>query len=377
MILALCVTFTFYNCEYENNLVGNWKGPTQMNSNGRGGASCFVIDNMAYIVGGRGYIKRESFFLDTWQFDPKHNSWKQYAPVPAEKGRNYGVAFAAIGADGKTKGYYGTGIGYKSEVFKDFYEFSPEDSTTVPVLSVEGDTTGYKKLPGVWTVTDSLPGEEPIWGMVGFTINGVGYIGAGQTKNQGYANTYYSYNPNAAKGKKWQIVEHINPAKRCYGSVFVIDDRAYIVGGISNGKYVYDLERFDPSIDEGEFRWQKITQNFVEDYRSSRFVKVYRQQAAAFSINGRGYLCCGSVGSSKSDVWEYIPYVGRDNMGEWTEVCSFEGSPRFACLGFAIDGVGYVGTGTIVNANPSSQDQFYDDLWEFHPDEDYEKRPDR
>ena len=94
-------------------------------------------------------------------------------------------------------------------------------------------------------------------------------------------------------------------------------------------------------------------------------------------INGRGYLCCGSVGSSKSDVWEYIPYVGRDNMGEWTEVCSFEGSPRFACLGFAIDGVGYVGTGTIVNANPSSQDQFYDDLWEFHPDEDYEKRPDR
>ena len=193
---------------------------------------------------------------------------------------------------------------------KDFYEFSPEDSTTVPVLSVEGDTTGYKKLPGVWTVTDSLPGEEPIWGMVGFTINGVGYIGAGQTKNQGYANTYYSYNPNAAKGKKWQIVEHINPAKRCYGSVFVIDDRAYIVGGISNGKYVYDLERFDPSIDEGEFRWQKITQNFVEDYRSSRFVKVYRQQAAAFSINGRGYLCCGSVGSSKSDVWEYTMLSG-------------------------------------------------------------------
>ena len=361
-MLAMCVTFTFYNCEYENDLVGNWKGPTQMNSNGRGGASCFVIDNKAYIVGGKGYIKRESFFLDTWQFDPEHNSWKQYASVPAEKGRCYGVAFAAPGADGKIKGYYGTGIGYKSEVFKDFYEFDPEGTTD--------------ELPGAWTVTDSLPGEEPIWGMVGFTINGVGYVGAGQTKNQGYANTFYSYDPKAAEGEKWKIVEHINPAKRCYGSVFVIDNRAYIVGGISNGKYVYDFERFDPSIEKGEFRWQKITQNFVEDYRSSRFAKVYRQQAAAFSVNGRGYLCCGSTGSAKSDVWEYIPYVGRDNMGEWTEVCSFEGSQRFACLGFAIGGVGYVGTGTIVS-NVTSQDQCYDDLWKFHPEEDYEKRPDR
>lgn len=369
ILLAVCVAFTFYNCEYDNDFVGNWKGPTQMNSNGRGGASCFIIDNKAYFVGGRGYIKRETYFLDTWQFDPEHNSWKQYAPVPAESGRSYAVAFAATGADGKTKGYYGTGIGYKSEVFKDFYEFDPEGMT-----QVSGTTVTVKELPGTWKVTDSLPGE-PIWGMVGFSINGVGYVGAGQTKNQGYANTFYSYNPTAADGEKWQIVEHINPAKRCYGSVFVIDNRAYLIGGISNGNYVRDFERFDPSIEKGEFRWYKISQDLVEDYRSSRFTKIYRQQAAAFSINGRGYLCCGSAGNAKSDVWEYIPFVGRDNMGVWTEVCSFEGSQRFACQGFSVNGVGYVGTGMI--GAGTSQDQFYDDIWEFRPQEDYNKRPDR
>ena len=368
-MLALCVAFTFYNCQYEHDFVGNWKGPSQMNSNGRGGASCFVIDDKAYFVAGRTYIKSEAYLLDTWQFDPETNSWKQFASVPAEKGRYYGVGFSATAADGKTKGYYGTGLGKSGECFRDFYEFDPEGESTVPVISTQGDTT-YKKLPGTWSATDSLPGE-PIYGMVGFTINGVGYIGAGQTKNLGYANTYYRYDPNAADGEKWKVVEYINPAKRCYGSVFVIDNRAYIVGGISNGNYVRDLERFDPSFEKGEYRWYKITQDFVPDYRNSDYAKVYREQAAAFSINGRGYLCCGKYGSAKSDVWEYIPFAGRDNMGIWSEVCSFEGSQRYACQGFATSkGVGYVGTGMV----GTGQNQFYDDVWEFHPQEDYDKR---
>ncbi len=368
-MLALCVSFTFYNCEYRDDLVGNWRGPSYLNSNGRGGASCFVIDDKAYFVGGRGYIKSEAYFLDTWQFDPKYNSWSQCATVPAEKGRYYGVAFAATGADGKTKGYYGTGMGKSAELFKDFYEFDPEGTTTET-----GSTTGTtKELIGKWTITDSLPGE-PIYGMVGFSIKGVGYVGAGQTKNQGYANTYYSYNPDKPTGEKWQKVEHINPAKRCFGSVFVIDDRAYIVGGLTNGKEAHAFERFDPSVDAGDYRWFYITQDFADDYRNSEYTKVYRQQAAAFSINGRGYLCCGLYGGAKSDVWEYIPYTGRDNMGIWTEVCSFEGSPRYACQGFATSyGVGYVGTGMI----GTGKDQQYDDLWEFHPNEDYEDRPDR
>ena len=367
VLLALCVASTFYNCEYRDDLLGNWKGPSQMNSNGRGGASCFVIDDKAYFVGGRGYIRSESYFLDTWMFDPDHNSWTQCASVPAEKGRYHGVAFAALGSDGKTKGYYGTGVGKSNEMFKDFYEFDPLGTTQVST------TTGTKDVPGVWTITDSLP-SEPIYGMVGFAINGVGYVGAGNTKDQGYANTYYSYDPNAPKGEKWKIVEHINPAKRCYGSVFVIDDRAYIVGGVSNGSLVHDFERFDPSVDKGEYRWYKITQDFNEDYRSSKYTKVYRQQAAAFAANGRGYLVCGQTGGAKSDVWEYIPLIGRDKMGVWHEVCSFEGSQRYACQGFATSkGVGYVGTGMI----GTGKDQFYDDLWEFHPQEDYEKRPDR
>ena len=359
-MLALCVAFTFYNCEYRDDLLGNWKGPSQMNSNGRGGASCFVIDDKAYFVGGRGYIKSEAYFLDTWQFDPETNSWKQYASVPAEKGRYYGVGFAATGSDGKTKGYYGTGLGKSGECFKDFYEFDP---------TANADAS----LPGEWIITDSLPGE-PIYGMVGFSINGVGYVGAGQTKNLGYANTYYRYDPNAAAGEKWQVVEHINPAKRCYGSVFVIDNRAYIIGGISNGYYVRDFERFDPSFEKGEYRWYKITQDFAEDYRNSKYTKIYRQQAAAFSINGRGYLCCGNYGTAKSDVWEYIPFTGHDYMGGWTEVCSFEGSARYGCAGFATSkGVGYVGTGMI----GTGQNNFYDDIWEFHAQEDYDKRPDR
>lgn len=356
-LLALTVFATFCNCEYRNDLVGNWRDRGEVNARGRGGATCFVIDNKAYLVGGRGYYKTETYFKDTWQFDPETKSWKQFDTVPCEKGRYYSVGFAIDG-----KGYYGTGIGKSAVYFKDFYEFDP----TVD--------NGEDKLPGKWTKTDSIPGD-PIYGMVGFSIDGIGYAGAGYTKETGYANTYYSFDPKAEDGKKWQIVEHINPSKRCNGSVFIIDNRAYIVGGTNNSRLVRDFERFDPSEEKGDLRWYKISQDFEEDYNSTRVTKVYRHSAAAFTINGRGYLCCGSLSSvgGKSDVWEYTPYIGPDHMGRWDEICSFEGTARFACQGFAIDGIGYVACGM----SGTSESSFFDDVWEFHPNEDYEKRIDR
>ena len=74
-LLALTVFATFCNCEYRNDLIGNWRDRGEVNARGRGGATCFVIDNKAYLVGGRGYYKTETYFKDTWQFDPETKSW--------------------------------------------------------------------------------------------------------------------------------------------------------------------------------------------------------------------------------------------------------------------------------------------------------------
>lgn len=352
IMLALTVALTFCNCEYDHDLLGNWvNSDSNLRARPRGGATCFVIDNKAYLIGGRGYYKNETYYLDTWQFDPETASWTQYDTVPAQKGRYYGVGFAIDG-----KGYYGTGYGKQSVYFKDFYEFDPTQESG-----------------SQWTVTDSMPGE-PIYGMVGFSINGIGYAGGGVTRALGYSNTYYAYNPKNEPGNKWSVVPNINPAKRCHGSVFIIDDRAYIIGGVNNGTLVSSFERFDPSYDKGEGRWFKISQNLQEDYRDTEYNKVYRQQAVAFSVNGRGYICCGaSTTAAKTDVWEYIPFIGYDRIGVWNEVCAFEGKPRYAAQGFAVNGVGYVMCGMIGTA----ENDFHDDVWRFDPREDYDKRTDR
>lgn len=355
ILLALFVAMTFSNCTYNENYLGNWiNKENQMPAKGRAGATCFVIDDKAYLVGGRGHYKTEVYYLDTWQFDPESYSWTQFDTVPAPKGRWYGVGFAVNG-----KGYYGTGLGKSGVYYKDFYEFDP----TQPAGSQ-------------WTVTDSMPGE-PIYGMIGFSLNGVGYAGTGNTKSMGYSNTFYEFHPENPDGEKWNIVPNINPTKRSQGSVFIIDDCAYIIGGVANGDLVKCFERFDPSYDKGEYRWFKISQDFEYDYRNSKYNRVFRFGAASFSINGRGYICCGYSGvNSKSDVWEYIPFIGRDNLGQWTEVCSFEGKSRHSCQGFAVDGVGYVMCG-VTGGDYTRDEYFLDDIYMFNPQEDYNKRIDR
>lgn len=349
-LLALTVALTFCNCEYDHDLLGNWKSRGECRGKARGGATCFVIDGKAYIVGGIGYYKIEEYYLDTWQFDPEGRSWTQYDTVPASKGRSYGMGFAVNG-----KGYYGTGIGKEGIYYNDFFEFDPS-----------------KEAGSQWTVTDTFPGA-PVYGGVGFSIDGIGYAGLGQTKALGPSNTIYAFNPENEAGKKWSIVPNINPAKRVNGSIFIIDDRAYFFGGVSNSMYVYDFERFDPSIEKGDNRWFKISQDFKEDYRKDNLTKLYRQKAAAFAINGRGYICGGSGSAgigAMSDVWEYIPFGGRDNLGYWTEVASFEGYTRYGACSFAIDGVGYV----ICGQNGSGLTGYYDDVWEFCPQEDYDEK---
>ncbi len=347
VMITMAVALTFCNCEKRDDLLGNWKNVSTLDARGRGGSSCFVIDGKAYIVAGSGYYKTIEYYLDTWQYDPETKSWTEFDAVPASKGRAYGVGFAL----NNKKGYYGTGYGKEGDLFKDFFEFDPS-----------------KDKGSQWVETDSFPGE-PIYGALAFTIDSViGYVGTGMTKALGTSNTFYSYNPEAAAGSKWEIVKNINPAKRFNGGVFILDSMAYIIGGTSNSRYVQDFERFNPSYEKGDYRWFKISMDLDDDYD----YQLYHQRAVAFSINGRGYICCGSSSglSAQSAVWEYIPFIGREQRGIWTKVASFEGSLRYSAVGFAYNEVGYVMCGQSGTGSTS----YYDDVWSFDPTEDYDEK---
>ena len=361
-LLVFTVALTFCNCEKNSDLLGNWRTLSSLNARGRGGATCFVIDDKAYIVGGSGYYKTIEYYKETWQFNPDTRSWTEYAPIDTAahiKGRMNGAGFAIKG-----KGYYGTGYGKDATYFNDFYEFDPEGTTKV--LDVNGK---IKELPGEWAVTDSFPGGK-ITGTISFTLNDIGYVGTGYTKELGASNTFYAYNPDNAEGEKWSIVENINAAKRQNGSVFIIDGYAYIFGGVNNGIAVEDLERFNPAEPKGDYRWFKISQDLYDDYRRSG--ELQRQRAVAFSVNGRGYLCCGSAasGGAKNDTWEYIPFAGSEGRGKWIKVASFEGANRYNACSFVVNNSAYV----LCGQNGTSESSYYDDVWNFDPTQDYDEK---
>jgi len=363
ILLALTVAITFCNCEKNIDLLGNWRSQSSLDARGRGGSTCFVIDGKAYIVGGSGYYKTVEYYKETWQYDPETRSWTEFAPIDtaaAIKGRMNGAGFSIKG-----KGYYGTGLGKDAVYFNDFYEFDPStsDSTTVKV------NNNFKKLPGVWTKTDSFPGGK-ITGTISFAINDIGYVGTGYTKELGSSNTFYSFDPEKPKGEKWSVVKNINPAKRQGGSVFIIDDQAYIFGGVNNNIAVEDFERFNPNEPKGDYRWFKVSQDLYDDYRHSS--ELLRKNAVAFSINGRGYISCGasSNGGVKNDTWEYVPFVGSEHRGEWIKVASFEGSNRYGACSFVVNNQAYVMCGQ----SGTSSTSYYDDVWNFDPTQDYDEK---
>lgn len=78
-----------------------------------------------------------------------------------------------------------------------------------------------------------------------------------------------------------------------------------------------------------------------------------RGGAVGFSINSLGYVGTGTDSNNKRDFWEYNP-----STNIWTQKAYFGGSPRSYAIGFSVGNKGYIGTSSIL-AN--------DDFWEYDP----------
>ena len=118
--------------------------------------------------------------------------------------------------------------------------------------------------------------------------------------------------------------------------------------------------------------------------RRSDFDGVARCGASSFTMDGKGYLCCGYRGSNRdllkdcwaydiengkgyvttgaikdepdylADTWEYDPASDT-----WTQKDDFAGGMRCGAIGFAVGGYGYVGTGF--------DDNYLKDFYRFDP----------
>lgn len=307
--------------EDDEELLGNWVRRSDFDGITRGNATSFVIGEKGYLFGGYDGSNR---LRDLWEYDAVNNWWFEKASLPEEGTARNSAAGFSVG----NKGYIGTGydgLNYLS----DFWQYDPESNT--------------------WTRKADFVGSAR-YGAVSFALESFGYLGCGYSGN--YLKDIYKYNPAS---DSWDVVPFPG-AKRVGASAFVIDDKAYLVGGINNQQYVYDFWSFD-----GEAWTQKRDVSNTSDDSYDDDYNIVRAYGIALVIDGQAYYTTGESGSLRGDTWAYNPIKDI-----WEEKTSFEGASRTGAVGFSFGNKGYVATGR-------SSSYRFDDLYEFHPFEEYEE----
>ncbi|MBP5667141.1 MAG: hypothetical protein J6X32_03240 [Salinivirgaceae bacterium] len=329
-------------CGCDEDYYGNWRSISTLNAKGRADASAFTIGNTAYVVGGYGFYFVPTYFNTTWSFDMDDYSWHECDTFPG-KPRRAGVAFEIGG-----KGYYCGGIGVDNELYGDMFEFDPE-----------------KPEGSQWTKLEADP--FPIGGFydgIGFAIDGIGVVGSGMTASHGTSGDYYQFDPRKPEGSRWSRIKS-ETVKRQGACVFVIDHKAYIIGGRSNNYRVATFECYNASTNE----FTVISDDIVRDYNIDI---LYRYSASAFSIGNDGYVTCGVkfTGEVLRDTWRYTPDAG---LGHWQPIGDFEGPSRYSATCFTYGRKSFL----LCGQNGNFSTSFKDDVWLFSPDEEYNKRTSR
>ena len=131
----------------------------------------------------------------------------------------------------------------------------------------------------------------------------------------------------------WTQKDSVNGAPRSVSSMVMLNGEAYIIGGL----------------DENGFRRKMYSYLFSQDdwdqelsIGGANGAGLNRGSAAAFSIGFSAFVV-GGQGQTNGffeDTWEFDLVTQT-----WTQVADFAGGFRRQAVGFAIDTLGYVGTG--------------------------------
>ena len=127
---------------------------------------------------------------------------------------------------------------------------------------------------------------------------------------------------------------------------FVIDGKAYMVGGYDGKDYFNDTWEYNP--EDKQWRQQEA------------FPGTPRTSAVGFAVNGKGYMGTGSDGDLKlKDMWEFNP----TGTPQWVQKADFDGKARYGALAFSVGDFGFLGTGY-------TDDGAEKDMWKYNPADD-------
>jgi hypothetical protein len=296
----------------DDDTLGNWVKKSTFNEESRSSSTAFTIGNIGYM--GTGYDGSD-YYKDFWAYNMDTNSWQQLSDFPGVE-RSSATSFA-IGNDG----YVGTGYnGDTNDELSDFYKYNVDTNS--------------------WTTIADFGGSAR-YGAVGFGSDSYGYVGTGNDGSD--KKDFWKYNPIS---DSWEEVFGFGGDKRKDGVTFTIGNDVYLATGVSNGVYETDFWSFNLDTEA----WTQLTDvdDDDEDY-------VYRSNAVAFTMNGKGYVACGEYSGSLSTVYEYTP-----SSGSWVEKTPFELFARRDAIAFSDGARAFVALGR-------NGTLYLDDNMEFFP----------
>lgn len=362
----LALNTTYYLRAYAKGKKTTFYSPAQIFHTEDGWKQMASIDSLQDAIGaagnGAGYIGfgcdartnclQNSLPADFWKFtpDPSGGSWSKTKSIPTVYLRNKVASFVI----GDTI-YYAGG---------EYFDAFCTDKPCYVFDFLKFDTKTQSWLPGD---SDTIPTRS---GAVAFSLNGKGYIGAGETEIGNHIvslNDFWEYNPKTGKWRKVaslplrqtpsDSVTHIKG--RAEAAAFSIDNFAYVGAGRLGFLPLNDFWRFRAPahvLDTGT--WEQIPY----------FRGLGRSGAVSFQIKSKGYVGLGfnlTHGNLK-DLWEYDPV-----QNEWFARTSFPAGRRRDAVGFAIGTYGYAGTGFSRSIETGTDLEvnyvIHGDLWRYEP----------
>jgi len=275
-------------------------------------ASCFVLNNEGYILGG---LDDEGFRRKMHSYDSNQDDWDSEESIggPNGAGLNRGSASAfSI----KEKGYICLGQGQTNGFFKDLWEYDPITES----WSQKADFIGTERRQAI-----------------GFAIDTFGYVGTG-VDIFGFQKDMYKYDPST---NSWTQINDFGGSARKEAVGFTMGGQAYVGTG-DDGIKRSDFWQYEPISDV----WTQ----------KSNFPGTPRKGAVGWGIFPQAFIATGEDISHtyKNDLWEYNYY-----SDSWIQRADFSGPGRSNAIAFVLNGMAYVGSGY--------NGVFLDDMFSYQP----------
>jgi N-acetylneuraminic acid mutarotase len=260
-------------------VINTWTKKADLPDTGRKEATCFVVNNKAYVVGGSiNYTGYNSAHV--WEYDPQANKWtaKKDYPTGIENAQAFTI---------NNTGFV-TGGSNNSEYFNTTYQYDPVADDWIKKANQCGDgrTAG-----------------------VAFTIGSNAYVGLGISRFGGSGQEVYNkdFCRYDMATDTWSPAPDLPAAGRAYGIACVAKGKAYVGAGFffdGQQNYLKDWHAFGfPTVVNDA----AITHNTVlYPNPANRFVKFSAGHSnttyTVYDVAGRNLLSGKSTGNDMIDV---------------------------------------------------------------------------